>query len=494
MLKALIVSNNHAYSNELKRSALLSNVEIIAECCGVEDVIRRLEGGMVPDVVIASDILFPGSTVEGLINVIRQANLMNRLYFVLRNGTYADTLMNQGIQFVYESNVTPQELLDMVKKGLESSGGNLSFSQLDNRTAEIQEIKNVSGRLHAEIENKRAAQRNQESEKRCTTYSNDSYSGALIKPVMVVVTSPKGGVGKTALSIELAHLLAVRGHEVDFNPTSKLSSTRYVNVCLVDLNPSFDTMAATLKCVRETPNYPTISDWISKIEEKIYNYLTPEEKRELMQDETHDFGPFIDENQIRFTREEVESLLVKDTETGLYLLPSIALPFDVEYVKRAYIRIILSQIRAMFDVVIVDTGNNISFMTTEALKTADEALIVATPTAGATSVVAKLLKNLDRIQCDKSKFSLVTNSPNGPAAELEPEMMAESLHLTLLNKIPFDEGVKMSHENGVAYAINHKKSPFTKEMVKLAQHICPLWTTVNVKSKSPLKMPGFFRR
>lgn len=478
MFKVLIISNNHSYVNELKRSAVLSDVDILAICYGVDDVRKRLDSGMEPDVIIASDILFPGSSVEGIIKEVFKAGMGDKLYFVLRNTTYADFLMNQNIQYVFENDVVPQDLLNMVKNPIIKSG--ISYEDLDDRIVEDFETKNMANILAQNKANKRRKLEPEQEQ----ILSDKVANGGNFKSIMIAINSPKGGVGKTTLSIELAFLLAARAKEVDFNPSSKLNYSKKVSVCLVDLNASFDTMASTLQCVRGVQQYPTISEWVNKIEEKIFVNLTPEEKRELMDDDDHDFGPFINENDIRFTREEVEELLVHDPQTDLYLLPSIALPFDVEYVKPQYIRIILKQIRAMFDITIVDTGNNISFFTVQTLQQANEIFLVTNPTAGASVVLGKLTKNLDRLQLDKSKFNLIVNSPNGNASELDAETIADVLKLPLVSELPFDEGVKMAHEKGQPYCIYHKKTPFAREAVKLAQQICPLWTAVQKPKKS----------
>lgn len=479
MLKVLIISNNHSYVNELKRSAILSDIDILAICYGIDDIKKRFSNGMSPDVIIASDILFPGSSVDGVINEIKNAGMLDKLYFVLRNTSYTEYLMNLNIQYVMENDVVPQDLLNMVKNPTIPTGK--TYDDLDERIVEDHETKNMANILAQEKANKRRV--NEDTYETQTVLTDNRLGGANFKSMMVAINSPKGGVGKTAIAIELAFLLAARANEVDFNPSSRLSSSKKVNVCLVDLNPSFDTMASTLECVRSTANYPTISDWVTKIEEKIFKSLSEEEKKELMADEDHDFAPFINENSIRFTRDEVESLLVCDEQTGLFMLPSIALPFDVEYVKPQYIRIILTQIRAMFDITLVDTGNNISFFTVQALQQANEIFLITNPTAGSSVVLGKLTKNLDRLQLEKSKFSLVVNAPNGSEAELDADTIAKVLKLPLVSELPFDEGVKIAHEKGKPYCIYNKKTAFSREAVKLAQQICPLWTAVQ-KRKS----------
>lgn len=505
MFKVLIVSNNSDYVNELKRAAVLQDTDVLAICFSIEDVRSRLLSGMKPDKIIASDILYPGSTAEGLVHELTMARMLDKTCFVLHNPGLADLMMANNVQYVFENSTSPQDLLTLLTQS--ATRKNTEYNPYQSNPYEQANNTNPYGngpsnsaydgyqqQLQRQNETYDAQNMsNQFAQAQYNSSTNSAYgnqqqfhaprpqgpsSSMNFKSIMVAIHSPKGGVGKTSLAIELSFLLAQRAKEVDLNPTSKLSYTKKVSVCLVDFNPCFDTMAATLKCVRTKQNYPTVSDWIAKIEEKIFQSLTPEQQQRLMSDDAHDFGPYINEDAIRFTREEVEALLVKDEETGLFLLPSIALPFDVEYAKPQYLRVILRQIRALFDVVIVDTGNNISFFTVQPLKEANEVFLVTNPTAGASVVLGKLTKNLERMDLDISKFNLVVNNPNGVSSELEPETIAQVLKIPLVSVLPFDQGIMASHEKGEPYCINHKKSPFTKETVKLAQQICPLWDTV----------------
>ena len=513
MFNVLVVSNNPAYTNELKRAALLADTEIVAICFSIEDVRNRLLNGLRPDAIIASDVLYPGSTPEGLVQELTMAGMLNKTCFVLRNPDVSDFLMNKNVQYVFESTTSPEQLLNMLTHNSGHQGGG-GYNPYQSNPYQQQPQGNPYGGpaqpmspqnnmnqqtpyggYQSQMQRQNESFVQQDMTQRLAQSQRNSYGDEMarqqsygpkvvpnntnnFKSIMIAIHSPKGGVGKTSLAIELSFLLASRAKEVDLNPTSKLSYTKNVTVCLVDFNPCFDTMAATLDCVRTTPNYPTVSDWIQKIEEKIFESLSPEDQQRLMKDDRHDFSPYIDEDRIRFTREEVESLLVKDPETGLFLLPSIALPFDVEYAKPQYLRIILRTIRAMFDVVIVDTGNNISFFTVQPLKEANEIFLVTSPTAGASVVLGKLTKNLERMDLDVSKFSLVVNNPNGVSSELEPETIAQVLKLPLISVLPFDEKIMEAHEKGKPYCIYNKKAPFTRETVKLAQQICPLWDTV----------------
>lgn len=528
MNKILIVGTNNSYTNELKRVAAGMNMEVCAVCSSIEEVREFFETGEVADIVIASDNLFVGTTVPQVLSELMNAGYYSNLFFVLKHDTYVEYLLNNQIAYTFENDTAPMNLLQMIGEALGIPTA--SMNEYDARGSR----QNMSDRYGQEQTNRdrypqqngyrqdnyrqnsmnqgqmRQGQMNGQSQfnggpNRGNMNHNSSrpqngpmgYNQRGFRPMMIAINSPKGGVGKTSLSIELSSMLAARAKEIDFNPSSRLHSGRQVEVCLVDLNPSFDTMASSLSFVRNCPNYPTVSEWVNAIEEKIYNYLTPAEKKAIMNDRSHDFGPYIREDEIFFSRDEIRKLLIQDQKTGLYVLPSVSLPFDVEYVKPQYLRIMLNQIRKVFDVVIVDTGNNISFFTVEALKAADEVFLLTTPTIGSTTVLGKLTKNTNRLRLSSDKINLVVNYPNGAESDLSPAKIAEALRLPLVSVLPFEEGIRNSHEKGEPFAIYNRKSEYTREIIKLAQQICPLWSTTTQKSpkastKKKKKKKGLF--
>lgn len=467
MLKLLIIGTNNSYTSELEVMSSKFGMEILGTYSSYDEIQEIITSSR-PDIIIASDNLFIGTTLPQIIDILWNQGYRDNVFFVLKHETYVNYLYQNNMQYVFEDDVPPQKLLQMIQEVISPSqqyngyyGGQGNNSYKPTYSAPYNTSQNQQNMMR----------------------NDASYRGGF-RSMMIAINSPKGGVGKTSLSIELSTMLAQRGKEVDWNPNSRLRSARHVETCLVDFNASFDTMASSLSFVRELPNYETVVDWGKLIEQKIYDNLSPNERKMLMADPQHDFGPFIDESRIIFSAEEVKQNLIRDPKTGLYVLPSVSLPFDVEYVKPAYLRIILQQIRNVFDIVIIDTGNNISYFTVEALRAADEVFFVTAPTIGSATVLRKLTKNLQRLHLSQDKINLIVNYPNGSNSELSPEQIAEKLQLPLVSVLPFDEGVRNSHEHGQPYAVNNKKSKYAHEIVKLAQQICPLWTAVPKKNQS----------
>lgn len=468
MKNLLIIGTNNSYIAEIRRAAPYRNYEVVGLCSGIEDTKEFFEQGGVADVVIASDNLFVGDSLLDVVALLRLKGYTDNVFYALKHDTYKTHLFQMKCQYVFENDVAPIKLLDMIEEAMAQRTYRQQFQQ---------DLYNNPNRGYETQQPSNTMQNPYSHNRRPEPVDNYYAPRRQFKPMMITINSPKGGVGKTSLAIELSTVLANRATEITMNPASRLNSSR-VEVCLVDFNPSFDTMASCFKFVRQRADYPTVTDWVNAIEEKIYQNLTSEQRKRLRADEDHDFTPYLDMNTIYFSREEVKRLLLRDEETGLYVLPSVSLPFDVEYVTPEYLRIILQQIQQVFDVVVVDTGNNISFFTVEALRAADEIFLVTAPTSGSTSVLGKLTKNIERLRLSREKINLIVNFPNGSETTLEPERIAEALNLPLVSVLPFDEGIRHSHEKGEPYAVHNKKSAYTHEIVKLAQQICPLWTSV----------------
>lgn len=339
-----------------------------------------------------------------------------------------------------------------------------------------------------EIEKTSTSSYNQE------TFKRDSLG--FKNHMMVVINSPKGGVGKTSIAIELATLIANRAKNIDLNPVSKLSSTKDIKVCLLDLNPSFDTMASTLNCVRDKRDYPTILNWVSLIEKKIYAILTDEEKEELEENkESIDISQYCSSKNIHFTWSEIEQIVVRDENTGLYIIPAVPLPTDVDYVAPDYISFIIEVVKEYFDVIITDTSNNLTYFTVEAFHKADEVLFISTPSIATTTVLKRVLDACEqRLQIDTSKFSLVINNPNRQDIDLDPEAIAKSLNLNLVACLPYDENVGKSLERGTPFSINNPKAKYTQEATKLAHQIIPLWNVGRRQKITSEPKRSFFRR
>lgn len=319
------------------------------------------------------------------------------------------------------------------------------------------------------------------------------------KKVCICINSPKGGVGKTTLAVELSSLIANRAKELDINEVGELDFNKRIRVALLDMNTSFDTMSSIIPAIYNVRNHPSVSSWFQTIEQKILDSLETKTRQEIIRNGYQGLEKYLDPKKIFFTRDEVEKLTVYDESVGLHIVPSINLPIDAQSAFPEYLDIIINTMKEYFDVLLIDTGNNLTTFTMESMRLSDIILLVCTKSKGSAMTIDKLKNDLKlrRDPIDESKFNLILNSPNGGSAIYEAQSFQSSLNMHLAADIPYDEKVREAHEAGEYYAVFNPRSKYAQACIKLGQSICPVWNVVpnrNSPKKKQKKRHGLFRR
>ena len=539
-MKVILVASNSIYMTELERSFTLDGHTVVAKFISSEDIIKNIQS-LDYDYVIISQDLLNNEPLNQSIEAMKNANVLNKAIVVLKQqGIHENYLISNGVQYFYE-NMSPSVLVqNIVQKynfeiqfGQGQTTPNVGYQQSQqstpnpsndalgyqpyqpqqpphqfppyqpnqnstyptgndssvntNRSYEPGE-NSIQPNQNFGIPNYTTQMQSQEQKPipKKESVFNNNRNVVNLKNTFVVVNSPKGGVGKTSLAIELATTIANRAKDMDLNPASKLDYAKEIKVCLLDLNPSFDTMASTLTCVRNVPNYPTVLNWVDKIEQKIYAAMSDDERMAYDENkDDFDLTPYCNTKTVRFTWAEIQTLTIKDEATGLYIIPAVPLPTDVEKVLPDYISIIIETVKENFDVTITDTSNNLTYFTVEALLQADEVLLVSVPTIATSTVLKRVLDTCQKqLQIDIEKFGLVVNYPNRSTSELDGEAVASALNIPLISTIPYEEAMGISLEKGSPYSINNPKNKYSQSVTKLAHQIIPLW---NVGRRKPIK-------
>lgn len=557
-MRIVCIATQSPYLGELKRSAVLSDLEI-AGIVSRSDQLQQFFQQETIDCYVLMDQNLP-EPLDAYLDRFQQADKLSSVLGLLVFAEDKKPFENHGIPCILQSEVSPMDFIEgletqKIHPGAKSRKEHLqeekeALDGLERRDGFTQEQVDQTRRSYADIqpdptrstqETRNTEPKEEETMQQIDTthqfqqqfgqpalptqatdpmeasyqrrqnqattqpiYANPGYqnpntqaTAIQFKPITVCLNSPKGGVGKTTLAIELSSLIALRAGELDMNEVGHLSYNKRIRVCLVDLNPSFDTMAATLSSIYSKAQFTTVSDWFQAIDQKIVDTLDDKTRRDVIRNGYQGISQYLEPNKIHFTQEEVERLLVIDPDTGLAILPSIALPLDASLTRPEYLRVILNTLKEFYDVVLIDTGNNISFFTLEAMRASDEILLVCSKSKGAAATVQKLMKSLADMKnpVDPQKFNLVLNSPNGPDSVYTSQSFSSILHMKLVAEIPYDERVRIAHEDGHVFSIYNKKSDFAKACVKLAQSICPLWIVVpnrNEPRKKRKKRRGFF--
>lgn len=505
----LLVSNSISWSEQFKRVSQLNEIiNVVGIARGIHDFKVRFSNAPNIHAVIISDEIVDG-TLADLLTLI--SNLDVVVFGIIKQEESAVLLESYNLSYEYEKDKAPFEIIEFLQESLPlvlDDSNSQAFEEVEyekvetqpSRFAEITEMgieqnkqrNSISGQKQAyhsydvergqnevEKENIQRAQPRPQGKRGVTTMG-------VLKPKVVCFTSAKGGVGKSAIAIEVASCIAARAKEVDFNMASR-GSTGEVNAVLVDLNCAFGTIASTLPCVSDMKNPPTLGDWVIRIEEKIKRNLSSEDKLELQSQEIPKYARYIykmSRNALRFTKNEVLELLVKDPKTGLYVLPTIASNFDIANIENEFIEIIIQELSQYFEAVILDTGNNFEGFTQTAFRMSHEIYVVAQPNYQVSQIIKNLLRDsIDGLGIDYEKFKLIINHPQTNKQVIDDDGMVRALGIPLAGGISHDENMLLAHDKGNFYVINNKKKAVSRDITLIANQICPLWNVAGAVQK-----------
>jgi pilus assembly protein CpaE len=235
---------------------------------------------------------------------------------------------------------------------------------------------------------------------------------------VIVVISPKGGSGKTAVSSNLSVALAQR------HPG---------RVVAVDLDVQFGDLGAALS-------------------------LTPE--RTLAQ--------LARTSQIDAT---TVKLYLTPAESGLYVLAGAHDPVDADAIGHAHVSTVLPLLAQSFDYVIVDTPAGLDERTLAAVEQATDLLFVSSLDVTSIRSVRKALDALDLMGI-KTPRQLVLNRADAKVG-LNPADAEEAIGMKIFASISSSRELPLSLNLGIPVVINEPKSAVAKQLQQLALRLAP---------------------
>ncbi len=249
----------------------------------------------------------------------------------------------------------------------------------------------------------------------------------------IVITSGKGGVGKTTTTANLGAALAALGH----------------SVVLVDADIGLRNL-----------------DVVMGLENRIVYHVV-----DVVQGKC-----------------AVHKALIKDRRLdNLWLLPASQTD-DKDAVTPQDMRALVYELKLMFDFVLIDCPAGIEQGFKNAIAGADEAIVVATPEVSS-------IRDADRVvgllAASDVPARLVVNRIS-PHLVKRGDMLSQSdvieiLALELLGAIPLDDQIIATTNNGVP-AVLTGKSPAAKELIRIAKRIS------GAEEEAPAVSVGFFAR
>lgn len=283
--------------------------------------------------------------------------------------------------------------------------------------------------------------------------SATSSSIARIKQMVITINSPKGGVGKTSLAKELASALAVQKMQIAPGKFDQLK------VCLVDLDLDYGNIGAVFRL----NHLPNIRNWTEDIEER----LARDEKADLFYSPT-EFMKFIQ----------------KHNETGLHILAAPINPAQAISVTEKVTETIIDSLKAYYDIVILDTGNNTRDYTLVALDKAQEVILITKPEVPTIRNVQAFVETMEQIGQPLDKLNLVISGVSS-RSEIEPKTIVDSLKLKkFLGTIPEDPKVVTANNEGQVL-VTGRDSEYTNSIRKITHQLVPVFNTKRKSSASP---------
>lgn len=236
---------------------------------------------------------------------------------------------------------------------------------------------------------------------------------------VIVVISPKGGSGKTAVSSNLAVALAER------HPG---------RVVAVDLDVQFGDLGLALA-------------------------LTPE----------HTLAQLSRTSQIDATTVKLHLTPATD---GLFVLAGASDPVDADSISHAHVSLVLPLLAQDFDFVIVDTPAGLDERTLAALECATDLLLVSSLDVTSIRSLRKAVDTLDHIGVTAERRLLLNRADS--KVGLNPHDAEEVMGMEIACSIPSSREIPLSLNLGTPVVASEPKSAVAKQLRQLAQLFAPV--------------------
>ena len=235
---------------------------------------------------------------------------------------------------------------------------------------------------------------------------------------VIVVVSPKGGSGKTAVSSNLAIALAMR------HPG---------RVVAVDLDVQFGDLTTALS-------------------------LTPEHTLAQLSRTT-----VIDATTVK--------LFLTPHYHGLFVLAGANDPVDADSISHKHVSTVLPLLAQNFDYVVVDTPAGLDERTLAAIECATDLLLVSSLDVTSIRSLRKAMDALDHIGV-KAERQLVLNRADAKVG-LNPSDAEEAIGMKISCSIPSSREIPLSLNLGTPVVISEPKSAVAKQLQQLALRFAP---------------------
>ena len=264
----------------------------------------------------------------------------------------------------------------------------------------------------------------EEKEKSKTVYpvkpGNGSVPAGLLKAGKIIsVFSPKGGVGKTTLAVNLA--VALQREETP--------------VVLVDGNMEFGDVMV---------------------------FLNKQAKNSIV-----DLAPRAGE----LDQDVIEEVTMLHPESGIKVLAAPTRPEFAESVSGDQFAQVLNFLRNFFSYVIVDCSSSLTDVTLSAIDTSDLIILLTTQEIPAIKDSRQFLDLLQPLKINRERLLFVMNKYDKRIG-IKPEKVSENFKQELKIIVPFEEKVVLPAINrGVPFMVGEKSKSIMRSFVSLTEEV-----------------------
>ncbi|WP_310963160.1 AAA family ATPase [Nocardioides terrisoli] len=235
---------------------------------------------------------------------------------------------------------------------------------------------------------------------------------------VITVFSPKGGVGKTTMAVNLALALAS-------DPAKR--------VCIIDLDLAFGDVAITLQLIPEH----TIDEAVGS-------------------ETTLDFSL-------------LRQLLTRHAD-NVMILAAPTIPDARDRIPASLVRRVVTTLRKHFDFVVIDTSPGFDEPVLQAFDETDELVLVATLDVPTVKNMKMALETLDLLDLVKENRHLVLNRADDEVG-LSVHNVETILKQSVVAAIPSDMAVASSTNHGRPIVLGHPDSPVSQSIRQLAARL-----------------------
>lgn len=289
------------------------------------------------------------------------------------------------------------------------------------------------------------------------------------KCVKIGIFCPKGGVGKSTISKELAMAYAIYGR----------IGNRKARVCLVDYNLENGDIAVMLGL----PWSRNIETWVNFLQ----NELSKKQLGNLQDPQTKQYLDMLVNNyDYQFLE---NNFLLVHKESGLRVLASPSNIRAKTIENPIYLTHILKALERFFDVIVIDTLNSITTTTMVALENTDVQLIITNEDLTTLKNVKILLQTFKQINFELSNCHLIANEIKNKDSVSDIQQYLGVHILGVLYQMP---RLSEYSNKGRSVVLEKPDDNFTRLICKIANEIYPIINTKKVSKKEPKE--GFIKR